>query len=508
MKKVEQNDSIFSQTEALADEHWLERWLSKGWVRKILGTLSKDRPGGIGSHLERALQSYGNKNAPQRDKFLYWPIHKIMERIKTDVNNPEIASQISEHQWASRSIIAFARSINRYGLTVPQSWSGPLFLYWDFTTKCNLKCGHCYRKDRQDIEDELDLKQKFQLIDQFAANYGIMVIFGGGEPTLSNELESCIQHCKEKGLYTSLHSHGGFLSTERCEKLKQSGLDYIEVSIESANEEYTDKYRGVSGSWGKSIDGIRNGIASGLNVGMSMCVRQDNLAEVKATLQLAQQEGVCQFTHINFVPAGQSKEQMQIDLSPIQRKELMELLAEYRNKGNMGIASTAPQYGIHCADSLSFCGHSFRLEEKLSRVIGKYLGGCTAGRTSICVGPGGDVTPCVFMPERIMGNIKESKLIEIFQTNPWRDLLSERSERQGNCGSCKDRYYCGGCRARAQNYLNRMDHSDPGCILNQKLWSQLHGSNGQATTMQVDQQKELLSNFDTPSVRGRNIGKS
>ena len=167
----------------------------------------------------------------------------------------------------------------------------------------------------------------------------------------------------------------------------------------------------------------------------------------------------------------------------------------------MKIASTAPQFGIHCQDNLSFCGHSFSMKDNISKVIGKYLGGCTAGRTSICLGPDGNVIPCVFMPDRIMGNIKEARLGEIFRNNPWRDLLSDRSERQGNCGDCKDRYYCGGCRARAQSYLNRMDHSDPGCIVNQKLWSQLHGQDTQASTVQVDQKQELFNTLDSHTTR-------
>jgi len=95
------------------------------------------------------------------------------------------------------------------------------------------------------------------------------------------------------------------------------------------------------------------------------------------------------------------------------------------------------------------------------------------------------VTPCVYMPDRVMGRLREKSITEIFQNNPWWDLFCDRDEREGNCGSCDYRCYCGGCRARADAYFQRIDHSDPGCLGNEKLWKQLREpATAETTTVQ------------------------
>ena len=56
---------------------------------------------------------------------------------------------------------------------------------------------------------------------------------------------------------------------------------------------------------------------------------------------------------------------------------------------------------------------------------------------------------------------------------PWKnnEILRELRNKdilEGNCGECKYRYYCGGCRARAYGYTGNYLASDPGCIKNSK----------------------------------------
>jgi len=42
------------------------------------------------------------------------------------------------------------------------------------------------------------------------------------------------------------------------------------------------------------------------------------------------------------------------------------------------------------------------------------------------------------------------------------------------CGNCKDKYICGGCRARSYSYFNGDVHgADIGCIVNEELWKEI-----------------------------------
>jgi MoaA/NifB/PqqE/SkfB family radical SAM enzyme len=52
-------------------------------------------------------------------------------------------------------------------------------------------------------------------------------------------------------------------------------------------------------------------------------------------------------------------------------------------------------------------------------------------------------------------------------------VLSDRTDRQDHCAICKDRVYCGGCRARALSYTDDIRAGDPGCRRNQQVWDRL-----------------------------------
>ena len=85
-----------------------------------------------------------------------------------------------------------------------------------------------------------------------------------------------------------------------------------------------------------------------------------------------------------------------------------------------------------------------------------------------------------------MGNIKNQPFTKIFQNSKWWDLLCNRQERQGNCALCDYRDYCGGCRARADAYFDRLDQSDPGCVNNSALWQQLTSPEVSSDTIQSE----------------------
>ncbi len=147
--------------------------------------------------------------------------------------------------------------------------------------------------------------------------------------------------------------------------------------------------------------------------------------------------------------------------------------------GGIGIISTAPQLGRICLAGAALqsgrttCSHAGSGSGIKARVVAKYLGGCGAGRTYICIEPNGDVTPCVYLPHRIMGNIRQKSLVEIFRNSIFWDVLNDRNQRLHHCGVCTFKNYCGGCRARADAYYGQLHAGDPGCVFNQKHWEAL-----------------------------------
>jgi radical SAM protein with 4Fe4S-binding SPASM domain len=181
------------------------------------------------------------------------------------------------------------------------------------------------------------------------------------------------------------------------------------------------------------------------------------------------------------------------------------MLNGYMQQGRIGVISTAPQLGRACLmhamseGGRTSCSHAGSGSGAKARVVARYLGGCGAGRTYICVEPNGDVTPCVYLPHRVMGNFRRQSLQEVFRgAGSFYDLLNDRTARLHHCGKCDYANFCGGCRARSDAYFGRLDGGDPGCLFNRTQWDELVASG-----VAVTQAEHSDADFDlTPTRHG------
>jgi radical SAM protein with 4Fe4S-binding SPASM domain len=263
-------------------------------------------------------------------------------------------------------------------------------------------------------------------------------------------------------------------------QLRQAGLRYVEISLDSVDPARHDAFRGIPGMWQRAVDGAKAVVATpGLRLGIAMCVHQGNYAEVADMIRFAEGLGAGCFAHFNFIPVGRGLKMVSGDITPRQREELLALLNAKMQEGGIGIISTAPQLGRVClagaavAGGKTACSHAGSGSGVKARVVAKYLGGCGAGRTYVCIEPNGNVTPCVYLPHRVMGNIRQRPLIDLYRTSVFWDILNDRSRRLHHCEVCAFKDYCGGCRARADAYFGQLHAGDPGCIFNARHWETL-----------------------------------
>jgi radical SAM protein with 4Fe4S-binding SPASM domain len=209
-----------------------------------------------------------------------------------------------------------------------------------------------------------------------------------------------------------------------------------------------------------------------------MCIHQGNLDELEDMLQFAVDIGAGCFAHFNFIPVGRGLEMAAADITPRQRQWVLDTLNQWMQSGRIGVISTAPQLGRVCLvdgplDGRQSCSHAGSGSGIKARVVAKYLGGCGAGRTYVCIEPAGDITPCVYMPQRVLGNIRRRSFRDICRNNAFRELLCDRDGFTHHCEVCRFKNYCGGCRARADSYFGAVNAGDPGCIFNEKHWEEL-----------------------------------
>ena len=459
--------------------HPLEDLLDTKPIRWIMRFISKKRRSGK-TMIEEIIASFSNKKASLWHRIKYWPFHMFINKMKGSVTAETFRERIGEHASTLRGFVIAARSVGEFGLTLPQRFSAPLFIVWNFTNLCNLKCKHCYQDaEHKKLPDELTLEEKFRLVDQIGEEYVPMIAFAGGEPTICPDLLPILERCNQHGIHTTIATHGGTMTPKLAGQLAERGVKYIEISLDSVYPQKHDEFRGQRGMWHRTVRGMQNVInQEGTRLGVAMCVHQGNFDEVEDMLQFCVDIGASCFAHFNFIPVGRGLAMVDGDLNPAQREWLMRTLNDWMQAGKIGVISTAPQFGRVCVahaptDGKQACSHAGSGGGEKARVIAKYLGGCGAGRDYVAIEPNGNITPCVYLPHRVQGNIRKRSFIDIFRHNEFWELLCDRDRRLHHCEVCEFKHYCGGCRARADAYFGDLNAGDPGCVFNEKHWDDL-----------------------------------
>ena len=485
------SDAYARGADALADQvthkalridyhHPLEDWIARRPMRWLLGKLAEDSPDGT-TALERAIASYRNGDAPWWHRVKYWLIHRFIDRMRGETDAATFRKRLASHTPTLRGLVIVARSLAEFGPQVPQRFTAPLFAVWNFTNRCNLSCKHCYQdSEHSALSDELTLAEKIDLADQMGKAHMPMVAISGGEPTISPDLLPVLRRLKRHGMHVSLATNGTTITPRVAADLAEAGLRYVEISLDSVDPARHDAFRGMQGMWQRSIRGAKAVVATeGLRLGVAMCVHRGNFHEVRDMIRFAEELGAGCFAHFNFIPVGRGLRMVAGDITPQQREQLMGILNEKMQEGGMGVISTAPQLGRVCLAGSALetgratCSHAGSGSGVKARVVAKYLGGCGAGRTYVCFEPNGNVTPCVYLPHRVMGNIRQAGLIDIFRNSVFWQILNDRDHRLHHCEVCAFRNYCGGCRARADAYFGQLHAGDPGCVFNAKHWKAL-----------------------------------
>lgn len=393
-------------------------------------------------------------------------------QVDADTLKKEVYSQ----PFYRRAITNVARSVGEFGLNPPQQMSSPVLVVWNFTNSCNLSCKHCYQNAHQPLPDELSLEERLKVVDELSKNEVSLLAFSGGEPLSSKDFWPVAEYAHSKGLHTSVASNGTLITKEVAARLKQTGIDYIEISVDSDKPEIHDAFRGAPGCWERTIEGIRNCVEAGLFTGMASTVTRRNFDELDNLIGLAEKLKVGSFYTFNFIPTGRGKGIEQDDLTPPMREELLKKLYDTLMGKQIFAFTTCPQYGRFCyqtnPEGIIVNSHYSYLQGQQAKMLADYVGGCGAGRLYCALQPNGKVTPCVFIPIEV-GDLRRENLTDVWHSSPVLRELRDRTALKGHCGQCEYQNMCGGCRARAYGYLHDYMGADPGCIHNMETWEEV-----------------------------------
>jgi len=173
------------------------------------------------------------------------------------------------------------------------------------TDRCNMRCGYCMPTNNTkwfDSTEVLSFEEIIRLSSIFA-NLGVEKIrITGGEPLVRPMIENLIKsiakipHIKSIGLTTN-----GLLLSDRVKKLKSSGLNSVNISLDSFKEDRFKMMTGINGL-DKVISSIQKAKDAGFDVKINtVVVRGWNDDEVVEFANFARRTGIT-VRFIEFMP--------------------------------------------------------------------------------------------------------------------------------------------------------------------------------------------------------------
>ncbi len=372
-----------------------------------------------------------------------------------------------------RGLSLVLRSLAEYGVTKPQKLVAPFLVVWDITSRCNLRCKHCYANAGRPAPGELTTEQAKEVIDQLDKAGVVAVALSGGEPTLREDFLEIVKYIHKKGMYVSVASNGTLITEEFARKMKNAGVEYMEISLDHTNPKVHDEFRGVKGAWKKTVDGIKHCVEADIITCIATTVTKYNYEDIPNMIELARKLKVQRFIAFNFVPTRRGKNIMNMDITPEEREKLLNFLYDKLvEKNGLEVFSTCPAYArisierVNASEDGSITPTHFAAVELKGRAIAlaDFIGGCGAGRNYCSIEYNGDIQPCVFIPIKV-GNVIKDGFENVWKNSEVMEKLRNRELLKNGCGMCEYKYVCGGCRARAYGYTGDILASDPGCII-------------------------------------------
>lgn len=363
----------------------------------------------------------------------------------------------------------------RDGETVPKKASErkPIVV-WNITSKCNLKCVHCYNDSGLNTDcNEVTTEKAKEILDDLA-DFGVpSVLFSGGEPLMREDLFELIPYARSKGLRTVISTNGTLITSEKAKLIKEYGVSYVGISLDGIGP-VNDKFRGVEGAFDRAVVGIRNCMEAGVRVGLRLTLTKRNVQDIEQLFEFMDKEGVERACFYHLVPSGRADSMFTDDLAPKQSIKAMEtILAKTRQLKEAGKKTDILTVDNH-VDGVYLYLKLLEEDPERAEDVWKLLTWNGGGLNSSGVGIGcldfhGHVHPDQFWYHYSLGNVHEKPFSEIW-SNPDEPLLKGLRDRKnyvkGRCRMCKFLDACGGAlRVRADLYYDDPWAQEPACYL-------------------------------------------
>jgi len=382
----------------------------------------------------------------------------------------------------------------------------PRLIFWEVTKGCNLRCIHC-RATATELMSPTDLptSKALNIISQIADFGNPILVLSGGEPLYRHDIFELAEYATSRGLRAALATNGTMVTKDIAEKIKNSGIKRVSISLDGADATTHDTFRGIPGAFDAAIYGMKNLQQLGVSVQINTTIARHNAHQLPDVLDLARRLGADALHTFLLVPVGCgvdiAAEQMvppeeyermlnwfydqsltgDIELKATCAPHYFRVLRQRRAADRMaGRAQAAPApshpHEIGPTDMTMPGSTGISLRPNGPPPVGHsghpgghpgdmnaMTKGCLAG-TGVCfISHEGEVFPCGYLPA-IAGDLRKQSFAEIWNDSEVFGMLRDDDNLKGKCGCCEFRHVCMGCRARAFAATGDYLAEEPFCV--------------------------------------------
>jgi radical SAM protein with 4Fe4S-binding SPASM domain len=295
---------------------------------------------------------------------------------------------------------------------------------WELTYRCNTRCRHCYlvkpqgKAAREAARRELDLTQCVDVLDQLAELGVLSLTLTGGEIFLRPDCLDIVREARQRRFAVYLKTNGTLITPELADRIAELYVVQVDISLYGARPATHDGITQMPGSFERVVDAFGLLQERGVRVAARTLLMGANVHELEEMRRLVQDLGARFGYNPNLsVKDNGCESPLEYGLSDGAFRELWSREPKVER----------PEWG----------------EDRYSGPV------CSAGLNRLCIGPDGDVYPCVQL-RLAAGNLKEQPLADI-----WRDSSVLRQLREFTwldlavCHQCQLRDFCLPCVGQA-----------------------------------------------------------
>ena len=131
----------------------------------------------------------------------------------------------------------------------------PKWIAWEITRRCNLRCVHCRSASEAVVKGHPDFptEDAYRVIDDIASYAKPVVVLSGGEPLMRKDVFDIAGYGTDKGLRMCMATNGLLVDDERCERIKESGIKIVSLSLDGSTADVHDDFRKQRGAFEGTI---------------------------------------------------------------------------------------------------------------------------------------------------------------------------------------------------------------------------------------------------------------